>query len=52
MPYWHVTGKEARYGQHAICLDQAQFESLTRQVEDKVQERLEEKAQEKDLQPA
>ena len=21
MPYWHVVGKEARYGQHAVCLD-------------------------------
>jgi len=39
MPYWHVTGKEARYGQHAVCLDQSQFESLTEQVRDKVQER-------------
>ena len=35
MPYWHVTGKEARYGQHAICLDQSQFESLMTQVEEK-----------------
>jgi len=35
MPYWHVTGKEARYGQHAICLDTAQFESLIHQVEEK-----------------
>jgi len=39
MPYWHVTGKEARYGQHAVCLDQAQFESLTEQAREKVQER-------------
>jgi hypothetical protein len=35
MPYWHVTGKEARYGQHAVCLDKRQFESLMEQVEDK-----------------
>lgn len=34
MPYWHVTGKEARYGQHAICLDSHQFESLIHQVEE------------------
>jgi hypothetical protein len=31
MPYWHVTGKEARYGQHAICLEAGQFESLIEQ---------------------
>ena len=35
MPYWHVSGKEARYGQHAICLDKRQFASLIEQVEDK-----------------
>lgn len=35
MPYWHVTGKEARYGQHAICLDKRQFASLIEQVQDK-----------------
>jgi len=35
MPYWHVTGKEARYGQHAVCLDQSQFESLMMQVDEK-----------------
>ena len=35
MPYWHVTGKEARYGQHAVCLDQAQFKSLMEQVQQK-----------------
>lgn len=35
MPYWHVTGKEARYGQHAICLDKRQFASLIQQVEEK-----------------
>jgi hypothetical protein len=37
-PYWHVAGKEARYGQHALCLDQAQFDSLIRQAGKKVQE--------------
>jgi hypothetical protein len=31
-------GKEARYGQHAVCLDQTQFESLIAQVQDKVLE--------------
>ena len=35
MPYWHVTGKEARYGQHAVCLEQRQFESLMAQVQEK-----------------
>jgi len=34
MPYWHVTGKEARYGQHAICLEKRQFASLVEQVEE------------------
>jgi len=38
MPYWHVTGKEARYGQHAVCLEQSQFESLSEQVQEKVLE--------------
>jgi hypothetical protein len=38
MPYWHVTGKEARYGQHAVCLEHAQFESLIEQAKDKVLE--------------
>ena len=38
MPYWHVTGKEARYGQHAICLEQKQFESLMTQVKEEVAE--------------
>lgn len=36
MPYWHVTGKEARYGQHAVCLDIAQFDSLIEQVREKM----------------
>jgi hypothetical protein len=31
MPYWHVTGKEARYGQHAVCLEKHQFASLIEQ---------------------
>ena len=36
MPYWHVTGKEARYGQHAVCLDANQFESLMAQAQEKL----------------
>jgi len=36
MPYWHVTGKEAHYGQHALCLDIAQFDSLVAQVQEKL----------------
>jgi len=44
MPYWHVTGKEARFGQHAICLDQLQFESLITQAREKTQEREQELA--------
>ena len=35
MPYWHVTGKEARFGQHALCLEKRQFTSLMEQIEDK-----------------
>ncbi len=35
MPYWHVTGKEARYGQHAVCLEADQFESLMDQVHER-----------------
>ena len=35
MPYWHVTGKEARYGQHAVCLEADQFESLMGQVHER-----------------
>lgn len=35
MPYWHVTGKEARYSQHSICIDKQQFVSLIEQVEEK-----------------
>ena len=35
MPYWHVTGKEARYGQHAVCLEADQFESLMDQVQER-----------------
>lgn len=38
MPYWHVTGKEARYGQHAICLDQSQFESLISQARERIED--------------
>jgi hypothetical protein len=39
MPYWHVTGNEARYGQHSSCLEQAQFASLIEQSKEQVQER-------------
>lgn len=39
MPYWHVTGKEAKYGQHAICLEHGQFENLITQAHQKLQER-------------
>jgi hypothetical protein len=35
MPYWHVTGKEARYGQHAVCLERGQFDSLRAQFKEK-----------------
>lgn len=35
MPYWHVTGKDARGGQHAVCLEADQFESLMDQVHEK-----------------
>jgi hypothetical protein len=38
MPYWHVTGNEARYGQHAVCLEQRQFESLMAQAQEKLLE--------------
>jgi hypothetical protein len=38
MPYWHVTGKDARYGQHAVCLEAEQFESLMDQVRESVLE--------------
>lgn len=40
MPYWHVTGKEARYGQHALCIDQLQFESLIEQTREKLPEKV------------
>lgn len=33
MPYWHVTGKDARYGQHALCMEKGQFASLMEQIE-------------------
>jgi DNA-directed RNA polymerase subunit RPC12/RpoP len=36
MPYWHVVGKDARYGQHALCLDHTQFESLVAQAQKKM----------------
>ena len=40
MPYWHVTGKEARYGQHAVCMDQAQLNSLMVQLRERSSERV------------
>ena len=40
MPYWHVVGNEARYGQHAVCLEHSQFESLMAQVQDQVQDKV------------
>ncbi len=40
MPYWHVVGKEARYGQHAVCLERTQFASLIAQVQDPVQDKV------------
>ena len=50
MPYWHVTGKEARYGQHAVCLDHTQFESLMAQVQARGHEQARhEQAQEEEL---
>jgi hypothetical protein len=36
MPYWHVVGKDARFGQHALCLDQAQFDSLVAQAQERM----------------
>src|SRR5437763_2004836 len=38
MPYWHVTGKEARYGQHAVCLESRQFDSLMAQFGERMLE--------------
>jgi hypothetical protein len=40
LPYWQVVGKQARYGQHAACLDHAQFDSLIAQVHEKVEEKV------------
>lgn len=40
LPYWHVTGKEARYGQHAICLSHGHFEDLIRQAREANEEEL------------
>ena len=36
MPYWHVAGKDARFGQHALCLDHTQFESLVAQAQQRM----------------
>jgi hypothetical protein len=35
MPCWHDVGKEARYGQHAVGLDHAQFDRFIAQVHEK-----------------
>jgi hypothetical protein len=35
MPYWHVTGKDAHFGQHALCLEQMQFDSLVAQAQER-----------------
>ncbi len=40
MPYWHVTGKDARYGQHAVCLEQSQFEDLIAKLKEKTEDSL------------
>jgi hypothetical protein len=48
MPYWHVTGKEARYGQHALCLDRAQFKNLIEQAQEK---RVDQDVPERELEP-
>ena len=40
MPYWHLTGKEARFGQHAVCLETAQFDSLRAQLDENVLEHV------------
>ncbi len=36
MPYWHVVGKEARFGQHALCLHHAQLDSLVAQAQERI----------------
>jgi hypothetical protein len=36
MPHWHVVGKDARFGEHALCLDQAQFDSLVEQAQERM----------------
>jgi hypothetical protein len=38
MPHWHITGDDARFGQHAISLDQQEFESLIEQAEENIEE--------------
>lgn len=40
LPYWHVTGREAKYGQHAICLDSGQFENLIQQAKEAEEKEL------------
>ncbi len=36
MPYWHVVGKDARFGRHALCLNHAQFDSLVAQAQERM----------------
>ncbi|HUO27170.1 MAG TPA: hypothetical protein VMU61_16000 [Candidatus Aquilonibacter sp.] len=33
LPYWHLVGRNARHGQYATFLDQAQFDSLVTQAQ-------------------
>ena len=35
-----LTGKEARFGQHAVCLETAQFDSLRAQFDENVLEHV------------
>jgi len=35
MPYWHMVGSDARFGQHSLCLDRTQFESLVAQAQER-----------------
>ena len=49
LPYWHVTGKEARYGQHALCLDDVQFQSLIEQIKGKVRQETRESILDEEL---
>jgi len=40
LPYWHVTGRDARFGQQPICLDYAQFENLIHQAKEAQEKKL------------